>query len=96
MSENLTDLQKKKKTRFPISRIRRLVQLNEDVGKTTSTVPVVLSKGIELFLTEILSKLLDIAKEKDTTKICNQHFLDLIASDKNKYGFLKVDEKKYE
>ena len=89
MGEALTDLQKKKKTRFPISRIRKLIQLNENVGKATAAVPVVLSKALELFLSDLSKKLMAAAEQHKTTKIVPAHFEEVLAENEELYGFLK-------
>ena len=96
MSESLSELQKKKKTRFPISRIKKVIQSNEDVGKTTLTVPVVLSKSIELFMEDILKKLLIKAQKNKSNRINIQYFNDLIKEEDNLYSFIKPEAKEEE
>lgn len=88
----MSDLQRKKKTRFPISRIKKLMQLNEDIGKTTATVPVVLSKAIELFLEELLNKMMADAHNTNKgngNKILPNNFKSVISDNNELYGFLK-------
>lgn len=89
MTEALSALQKKKKTRFPISRIKKLMQLNEDVGKTTTTVPVILSRAIELFLAELLEKTVGVAAGQGATKIQLSHFHEVVEKNPDLYEFLK-------
>lgn len=85
----LTELQKKRKTRFPISRVKKLMQQNEDIGKTSVTVPVVLSKSIELFFTQIIEQMIEKAKIRKSNKIQNQDFKSAVEDDSARYGFLK-------
>uniref|UniRef100_A0A1B6I3Z1 Transcription factor CBF/NF-Y/archaeal histone domain-containing protein n=1 Tax=Homalodisca liturata TaxID=320908 RepID=A0A1B6I3Z1_9HEMI len=89
MAETLSTLQKKKKTRFPISRIKKLMQMNEDVGKTTTTVPVILSRAIELFLGEILEKTVGVAEDQGAAKIQLSHFHEVVEKNPSLYEFLK-------
>ena len=88
MKESLTELQRKKKTRFPISRIRKLIQQNEDIGKTTATVPVVLSKSIELFLVDLLEKTAKQAEKSGSSKITATHIERVIEEEGELYKFL--------
>ena len=55
--KTILNLQEKKKTRFPLSRIKKISQEDENIGKTSSTVPVALSKACELFIEEIINSL---------------------------------------
>lgn len=84
---SLCELQKKRKTRFPLSRIKKIIQYNEDVGKTAVTVPVVLSRAIELLFEEILEKIIENAKQRGSSKIQTQDFEKVI--EEKKYVFLK-------
>lgn len=88
-AETHSTLQKKKKTRFPISRIKKLIQQNEDVGKTTATVPVILSKCIEQFLTELLSKMTKVAEAQKSNKVQLNHFYEVVRGGEERYEFLK-------
>lgn len=85
---SLTELQKKRKTRFPISRVKKLIQQNEDIGKTSVTVPVVLSKAIELFFGEIIEKMTAKAKDRKSNKIQISDFKSVIEEEQQKYSFL--------
>lgn len=84
----LTELQKKKKTRFPISRVKKLIQQNDDIGKTSVTVPVVLSKSIELFFGQLIGKMVESAKSRKSTKIQIQDFKEVVQGDQTHYPFL--------
>ncbi|KAI5148993.1 Dr1-associated corepressor [Enteropsectra breve] len=86
--EGLTDLQRKKKTRFPISRIKKLMQQNEDIGKTTGTVPVVLSKAVELFAIEFIGLLAEDAIKNDAQRVQDVQIKNVITGGESKYKFL--------
>ncbi|KAL6121314.1 hypothetical protein NUSPORA_01779 [Nucleospora cyclopteri] len=77
--KEVSELQLKKKTRFPISRIKKIIQRDEDIGKTSSAVPVILSKACELFLMEIVSK------SKKSKKITKSDLLEILKEEKYKF-----------
>lgn len=83
--------QKKKLTRFPISRLKRIMQLNEDIGKIGASVPVVASKAIEMFLTEMVGLTLAEAKARSSSRMQPEFILKAIESNP-KFGFLKSME----
>ncbi|KAG5859055.1 hypothetical protein KMI_09g14830 [Encephalitozoon hellem] len=80
--------QKRKLTRFPISRLKRIMQLNEDIGKIGASVPVVASKAIEMFLTEIVELTLREAKKKNSSRMSPEFITRAIESNP-KFEFLK-------
>ncbi|ORD97527.1 DPB3 [Hepatospora eriocheir] len=65
MKENRNIHHLKKKTRFPISKIKKIILQNEEIGKTASTVPVVLSKAVELFIKEVSTNVYKSLDESD-------------------------------
>ncbi|KAM0679665.1 hypothetical protein GINT2_002073 [Glugoides intestinalis] len=87
----LSELQKKKKTRFPLSRIKKIIQQNEDVGKAAITVPVVLSKAIELFFEQIICKLVQSSEKRQSKKIQVQDLKSVVEEYEHLYGFMKQE-----
>lgn len=85
----INELQKKRKTRFPLSRIKKIMHQNEDVGKAAVTVPVVLSKALELFFEQIVGKLAERADKRGSKKIVMQDFKDVVDGNTEIYSFLK-------
>ncbi len=59
----LPDL-KRRKTRFPMARIKRIMQSDDDIGKVSTSAPVVLSKAIELFMRELVGECANNGKGK--------------------------------
>ncbi|PVV01903.1 hypothetical protein BB560_003660, partial [Smittium megazygosporum] len=53
-------MKKKIKTKFPVARIKRIMQMDEDVGKMSQTTPVLISKALEIFMQNIID---DVAKK---------------------------------
>lgn len=102
-NEKTSNLQEMKKTRFPLSRIKKLIQEDEEIGKTSSAVPVALSKALELFIEEVVGKLqvhkkiykenvIEVMKEYEIFKDFN--FAKLIDECKKKSKEEKTEEEK--
>lgn len=58
--------QKSKNVRFPVSRIKKIMQADEDVGKIASAVPPMISKGLELFLKDLIDAAVDEVRKSAT------------------------------
>ncbi|CAH8455136.1 unnamed protein product [Heterobilharzia americana] len=43
-------------SRFPTTRIKKIMQLDEEIGKLTATVPPIVSRSLELFLEQLLNQ----------------------------------------
>ncbi|ORY83292.1 histone-fold-containing protein, partial [Protomyces lactucae-debilis] len=43
------------KSRFPVARIKKIMQADDDVGKVAQVVPVVISKALELFMQSLVT-----------------------------------------
>lgn len=85
--ETISELQQKKKTKFPLTRIKKIIQQNEDVGKAGITVPVVLSKAIELLFGQLISKMKVKADKRKSKKMQAQDLKDVIESNQEEYAF---------
>lgn len=44
------------KSRFPVARIKKIMQADEDVGKVAQVVPVIISKALELFMDSMIQE----------------------------------------
>ena len=44
------------KSRFPVARIKKIMQADEDVGKVAQVVPVIISKALELFMGSMIEE----------------------------------------
>ncbi|KAI5181526.1 Dr1-associated corepressor [Nematocida sp. AWRm80] len=82
------DLKKKCKCRFPVARIKKIMQINEEIGKISVSAPIVISHAIELFLIDLLKQLETQAKNKSSKKIVLSH-LELCINENPKLDFLK-------
>lgn len=86
--EPKTDTRRRTKCRFPIARIKKIMQFDDDIGKVSYSAPIVISHAIEMFLIDLLKDLEEVAKSRSSKKILLQHF-EQCAENKKKLQFLK-------
>ncbi|BGP12210.1 hypothetical protein JCM10213_007466 [Rhodosporidiobolus nylandii] len=60
---------KSNQARFPLARIKKMIQADEDVGKVAQATPVVVSKSIELFLASLVEACVKDAEERGSKKL---------------------------
>ena len=73
--------------RFPIAKIKKLIQKNEEVGKLAHAIPFLMSKSLEYFLKRMLTELMEKYKDQKA-KLTPAHLKALIMENK-KYAFLE-------
>ena len=56
-------MKRKNSQTFPYARIKKIIQKNEEIGKVSSTIPFLISKSLEMFLTDLISNTANLAKE---------------------------------
>ena len=73
--------------RFPAARLKKIIQMDEDVGRVEKLTPIALSKALELYLTDLLAAA---AKESggSGTSVQPHHLRRAIDKDP-KFDFLK-------
>lgn len=81
-------MRKKYKTRFPMARIKKIMQKDDEVGKIASATPILISKCLEMFLCDLLTKTCDITKSKNARIISVTHLKQCIKGEAN-FDFLK-------
>ncbi|KAF8127852.1 histone-fold-containing protein [Boletus edulis] len=64
---------KNKQTKFPVARIKKIMQKDEEVGKVAQATPVVISKALELFLAMIVEEASKVTLERGSKKIEGYH-----------------------
>mmetsp|Transcript_53567 Transcript_53567/g.107341 ORF Transcript_53567/g.107341 Transcript_53567/m.107341 type:complete len:81 (+) Transcript_53567:174-416(+) len=67
---------------FFLTKLRSLFQDNEKIGKISSDIPLILNRVIDLFLTDLLSQMVKIAKKKNQKKLKKKHFFYLLKKKK--------------
>jgi Dr1-associated corepressor len=79
---------KKVKCRFPIARIKKIMQFDEEIGKVSTSAPIVISHALELFLTEILEILVKEATKRNAKKIVLAD-VNACFTENSRFDFLK-------
>mmetsp|Transcript_73253 Transcript_73253/g.152945 ORF Transcript_73253/g.152945 Transcript_73253/m.152945 type:complete len:93 (-) Transcript_73253:1090-1368(-) len=72
---------------FSLIKIKNFFQTNDKIGKVSSSVLVMISRFIELFLADILNQMASVARNKKQKTIKKKH-LDYVIQKKKR--FLKV------
>eukprot|EP00474_Spongospora_subterranea_P006975 CRZ07433.1 hypothetical protein [Spongospora subterranea] len=54
----------KMRTAFPKTKIKQIMQLDDDVGKIAADVPIMISRAVELFLKELLQNAAKVASDR--------------------------------
>ncbi|KAI0740478.1 histone-fold-containing protein [Earliella scabrosa] len=64
---------KNKATKFPVARIKRIMQKDEEVGKVAQATPVVISKALELFLAMIVEEASNVTVDRGSKRVEAYH-----------------------
>ncbi|KAG6902399.1 hypothetical protein C0995_000604 [Termitomyces sp. Mi166 len=64
---------KNKQTKFPVARIKKIMQKDEEVGKVAQATPIVISKALELFLGLIIEQASKVTMERGAKKVEAYH-----------------------
>ncbi|KAJ8689108.1 hypothetical protein PTI98_013165 [Pleurotus ostreatus] len=62
-----------KQTKFPVARIKKIMQKDEEVGKVAQATPIVISKALELFLSMIIEEASNVTVERGSKKVEAYH-----------------------
>ncbi|KAF2763424.1 histone-fold-containing protein [Pseudovirgaria hyperparasitica] len=81
------------KTKFPVARIKRIMQADEDVGKVAQVTPVAVSKALELFMINLVTKAASEARSRGQKRVTPAHLKQAITSD-TQFDFLEDVVKK--
>ncbi|PMD40832.1 histone-fold-containing protein [Hyaloscypha variabilis F] len=76
------------KTKFPVARIKRIMQADEEVGKVAQVTPVAVSKALELFMIALVSGAAEKAREKGGKKVTAQHLKMVVEGNPDQFDFL--------
>ncbi|KAL8910523.1 MAG: hypothetical protein Q9171_004182 [Xanthocarpia ochracea] len=74
-------------TKFPVARIKRIMQNDEDVGKVAQVTPTAVSKALELFMISVVTKAADEAKLRSSKRVTAAHLKQAIEKDEQ-FDFL--------
>ncbi|ODM20717.1 hypothetical protein SI65_03770 [Aspergillus cristatus] len=69
------------RTKFPVARIKRIMQADEDVGKVAQVTPIAVSKALELFMISLVTKAAKEAKDRNSKRVTASHLKHAVAKD---------------
>ncbi|OLL22838.1 DNA polymerase epsilon subunit C [Neolecta irregularis DAH-3] len=64
--------------RFPVARIKKIMQADEDVGKVAQVAPVIVSKALELFMQSIIGEACKETRDAGAKKVTVTHMKQAI------------------
>ncbi|EJT98259.1 histone-fold-containing protein [Dacryopinax primogenitus] len=79
---------KSRQTRFPVARIKKIMQKDDEVGKVAQATPVLISKALEIFMQKLVDEAAHEAKSKGSRKVAAYHLKRTIESI-DMFDFLK-------
>jgi len=71
------------KTKFPVARIKRIMQADEDVGKVAQATPTAVSKALELFMITLVTKAATEAGNRQSKRVTAAHLKQAVLADEN-------------
>ncbi|EEA27378.1 hypothetical protein TMatcc_004335 [Talaromyces marneffei ATCC 18224] len=69
------------KTKFPVARIKRIMQADEEVGKVAQVTPIAVSKALELFMISLVTKAAQEARDRNSKRVTAAHLKQAVAKD---------------
>ncbi|ELR10408.1 hypothetical protein VC83_00498 [Pseudogymnoascus destructans] len=75
------------KTKFPVARIKRIMQADEEVGKVAQVTPVAVSKALELFMISLVTKSASLTRSTNSKRVTAVHLKKAIEADEQ-FDFL--------
>ncbi|KAI9812666.1 MAG: hypothetical protein M1826_002788 [Phylliscum demangeonii] len=76
------------KTKFPVARIKRIMQADEDVGKVSQVTPIAVAKALELFMVSLVSRSAEEARASSAKRVTTEHLKRAVAKEEE-YDFLR-------
>ncbi|KAL0081399.1 transcription factor CBF [Phycomyces blakesleeanus] len=81
-------MKKKYKTKFPVARIKKIMQLDEDVGKVAQATPILISKALELFMQSLIDQACQETRTRNAKRLSAAHLKKTIET-VEQFDFLK-------
>ncbi|CAH8467070.1 unnamed protein product [Schistosoma intercalatum] len=75
-------------SRFPTTRIKKIMQLDEEIGKLTATVPPVVSRSLELFLEQLLNQAYEFTATRNS-KTISPGIIKYVVEHEPRFTFLR-------
>ncbi|KAM8915415.1 dr1-associated corepressor isoform 2-T3 [Spinachia spinachia] len=73
---------RKYNVRFPPSRIKKIMQMDPEVGRIATAVPVIISRAVEIFLKSLLTEICAITRSKRSAAVSVAHIKQCVESEK--------------
>ncbi|CAO3693522.1 unnamed protein product [Umbelopsis ramanniana] len=81
-------MKKKYKTKFPVARIKKIMQMDEDVGKVAQATPILISKALELFMQSLIDQACVETRSRNAKRLTVAH-LKKTVQNTEQFDFLK-------
>ncbi|KAK9467550.1 DNA polymerase epsilon subunit C [Lipomyces arxii] len=82
------------KTRFPVARIKKIMQADDDIGKVAQATPLVVAKALELFMISLVRESCGQARMRSAKRVSPAHLKQAVLS-KEEFDFLVDTVSKY-
>lgn len=79
---------KRYKPRFPVARIKRIMQMDEEVGKVAQATPVLISKAVELFMQSLITESCNEVRQRGGKRMSAAHVKKCVQNTEQ-FDFLK-------
>merc|ERR1719156_375101 len=79
---------RKYEARFPPARIKKIMQVDEEVGKVSTAVPVIISRALEIFLQSLMERTAALTRERNAKTMTTSHIKKCI-EESTQFDFLK-------
>ncbi|TPX31872.1 hypothetical protein SmJEL517_g04889 [Synchytrium microbalum] len=76
------------KTRFPQARIKRIMRIDEEVGKVAQATPILISKAVEMFLETVVEEMCKVTQSKNAKRVTPAHLKQTIMA-QERFDFLR-------
>ncbi|KAJ1919162.1 hypothetical protein IWQ60_007310 [Tieghemiomyces parasiticus] len=81
-------MRKKHKTKFPVARIKKIMQMDEDVGKMAQATPVLVAKAVEMFMQSLIDRSCEETRLRSAKRMSSAHLKRTINGNEQ-FDFLK-------
>ncbi|KAK7202757.1 DNA polymerase epsilon subunit C [Myxozyma melibiosi] len=82
------------RTRFPVARIKKIMQADDDIGKVAQATPLVVAKALELFMISLVQESCDQARLRNAKRVSPAHLKQAVLNTEQ-FDFLADTVSKY-
>ena len=75
-------------TKFPVARIKRIMQADENIGKVAQATPTAVAKALELFMIDFIAKTAECARAEGSRRVTATHLKQAVENDRT-FDFLE-------